>query len=214
MLAGYRYCRYGGGMTTGPTPAVRRGRGRPRRPGTDERIKAAAADLMLQRGFDGMTMDDVAARAGVGKATVYRRWPSKDDLAVAAMETLYSAEIPEPDSGSIVSDLTESYRSVLAFVNTAEGAAFLRSSIAESVRDERIAALYRSSSERREQQTRETFERAIKRGEVRPDVDVDAAVQWLGGLLAIRTITLRPMPMVEEAEALVEFTLRGVLVQP
>ena len=45
---------------------------------------------MLQRGFDKMTVDDVAARAGVGKATVYRRWPSKEDLAVAAMETLYS----------------------------------------------------------------------------------------------------------------------------
>src|SRR3954469_5592498 len=214
MLAGYRYCRYGGGMTTGPTPAVRRGRGRPRRPGTDERIKAAAADLMLQRGFDGMTMDDVAARAGVGKATVYRRWPSKDDLAVAAMETLYSAEIPEPDSGSIVTDLTEGYRSVLDFVNTPDGEAFLRTSIAEWVRDDRIAALYRASSERREQQSRDTFHRAIARGEVRADIDVDAAVQWLGGMLATRAITHRAMPTPDEAEALVEFTLRGVLKSP
>ena len=58
-----------------------------RRPTT--RITAAAAELMLQRGFDRTTVDDVASRAGVGKATVYRRWPSKEDLAVAAMETLY-----------------------------------------------------------------------------------------------------------------------------
>jgi AcrR family transcriptional regulator len=169
---------------------------------------------MLQRGFDGTTMDDVAARAGVGKATVYRRWPSKDDLAVAAMETLYSAEIPEPDTGSIVTDLTESYRSVLAFLNTPEGEAFLRTSIAESVRDERIAALYRASSERREDQTRDTFRRAIERGEVRPDIDVDAAVQWLGGMLATRAITHRPMPTVEDVGPLVEFTLRGVLASP
>jgi AcrR family transcriptional regulator len=201
-------------MTTSPPPVVRRGRGRPRRPGTDERITAAAAELMLQRGFDGTTMDDVAARAGVGKATVYRRWPSKDDLAVAAMETLYSAEIPEPDTGSIVTDLTESYRSVLAFVNTPEGEAFLRTSIAESVRDERIAALYRASSERREHQSRETFRRAIERGEVRADIDVDAAVQWLGGTLAIRAITHRPMPTEDEVGVLVEFTLRGVLTSP
>ncbi|MDX6299249.1 MAG: hypothetical protein QOF53_463 [Nocardioidaceae bacterium] len=201
-------------MTTSSSPVVRRGRGRPRRPGTDERITAAAAELMLQRGFDGTTMDDVAARAGVGKATVYRRWPSKDDLAVAAMETLYSAELPEPDTGSIVTDLTESYRSVLAFVNTPAGEAFLRTSIAESVRDERIAALYRASSERREDQTRDTFRRAIERGEVRPDVDVDAAVQWLGGMLATRAITHRPMPAAEEVGALVEFTLRGVIANP
>ena len=194
----------------GEQPA-RRGRGRPRDPETDERITSAAAELLLLRGFDRTTVDDVAARAGVGKATVYRRWPSKEDLAVAAMESLYSSEMPEPDTGSIRTDLAQSYASVLAFVNTADGEAFLRTSIAESVRDDRIAALHRSSTEQREQQTRVTFERAIARGEVRPDIDIDAAVQWLGGLLAIRAITHRPMPTVEDVDVLVEFTLRGVL---
>src|SRR3954467_3684998 len=121
-----------------------------RGPETDGRITTAAAQLMLERGFDRTTVDDVAARAGVGKATVYRRWPSKEDLAVAAMETLYSTEMPEPDTGSIETDLAESYRAVLLFVNTPEGEAFLRTSIAESVRDDRIAALYRASTERRE----------------------------------------------------------------
>jgi AcrR family transcriptional regulator len=208
-------------MTTSPAPSdgdvatrgavpARRGRGRPRDPETDDRITTAAAELLLQRGFDRTTVDDVAARAGVGKATVYRRWPSKEDLAVAAMETLYSAEMPELDTGSIRGDLAASYRAVLTFVNTPDGAAFLRTSIAESVRDDRIAALHRSSTERREDQHRKTFERAIARGEVRPDIDVDAAVQWLGGLLAIRAITHRAMPPVEDADTLVEFTLNGV----
>ncbi|MFL6132790.1 MAG: TetR/AcrR family transcriptional regulator [Nocardioidaceae bacterium] len=189
---------------------VRRGRGRPRDPGTDSRITRAAAELMLQRGFDRTTVDDVASHAGVGKATVYRRWPSKEDLAVAAMESLYSTEMPEPDTGSIATDLAESYRSVLAFVNTSDGAAYLRTSIAESVRDDRIAALYRASTERREAQSRRTFERAIERGEVRADIDIDSAVQWLGGLLALRAITHRPMPSLDETDALVALTLRGV----
>ncbi len=200
------------GSASGGDLPVRRGRGRPRDPETDERITQAAAQLLLQRGFDRTTVDDVAARAGVGKATVYRRWPSKEDLAVAAMETLYSAEMPEPDTGSIRTDLAESYRSVLVFVNTPEGAAFLRTSIAESVRDDRIAALHRASVERREAHSRATFERAIARGEVRADIDVDAAVQWLGGLLATRAITHRPMPSVDDVDTLVEFTLRGVSV--
>lgn len=198
---------------TAPSPEgapVRRGRGRPRDPATDERITAAAAELLLQRGFDKMTVDDVAAKAGVGKATVYRRWPSKDDLAVAAMGTLYAAEIPEPDTGSIEQDLAESYRAVLVFLNSPQGAAFLRMSIAESVRDERIAALYRESTERRENEARRTFERAIARGEVRPDADIDTAVQWLGGMITTRTITGRPLPTVDDTEALVAFTLRGV----
>jgi AcrR family transcriptional regulator len=203
-------------MSAAPEDAqpVRRGRGRPRDPETDARITAAAAQLLLQRGFDRTTVDDVAAAAGVGKATVYRRWPSKEDLAVAAMASLYSVEFPEPDTGSIETDLRESYRGVLAFVNSPEGAAFLRMSIAESVRDPRIAALYRSSTERREAEARRTFERAIERGEVRADIDIDAAVQWLGALLAARAITHRPMPSVDDADALVAFTLDGVRARP
>ncbi len=211
-------------MTSTPSPsgrdaeasgalAERRGRGRPRDPETDGRITTAAAELMLERGFDRTTVDDVAARAGVGKATVYRRWPSKEDLAVAAMETLYATEFPEPDTGSIETDLAASYRAALTFVNTPQGAAFLRTSIAESVRDGRIAALYRATTERREAHSRATFERAIARGEVRPDIDVDCAVQWLGGLLAVRAITHRPMPTVEDTERLVQFTLQGVLTE-
>lgn len=199
--------------TVDPTPG-RRGRGRPRDPGTDLRIRRAAAELLLKNGFDKTTVDEVAARAGVGKATVYRRWASKEDLAVAAMESLYEAELPAPDTGSIVEDLRESYRTVLVFVNSPEGEGFLRVSIAESVRDERIAALYRASMERRETQAYRTFHRAIERGEVRPDADIDSAVEWLGGTITVRAVQGRPLPTVEDVPRLVGFTLRGVLADP
>jgi AcrR family transcriptional regulator len=190
---------------------VRRGRGRPRDPQTDERIIEAAADLLRKRGFERMTVDEVAARAGVGKATVYRRWPSKDDLAVAAMERLYALEIPQPDTGSIRGDLAESYRSVLSFVGSPEGSAYLKMSIAESVRDDRIAALYRRATERAEESARVMFVRAKERGELRPDVDLDCCVQWLGGIIASRTITGRSLPTLDDVDHLVEMTLRGVM---
>lgn len=196
-----------------PGPPGRRGRGRPRDPRTDVRIIEAAASLLRTRGFERMTVDDVAARAGVGKATVYRRWPSKDDLAVAAMGQLYSVEIPHPDTGSIVGDLTESYRAVLTFVGSPEGAAYVKMSIAESVRDDRIAALYRTATERAEQEARQMFLRAIDRGEVRGDIDIDTCVQWLAGLIAARAVTNRPLPGVDEVDQLVRFTLEGVRVK-
>lgn len=195
-------------------PPARRGRGRPRDPDTDLRIRRAAAQLLLQHGFEKTTVDEVAARAGVGKATVYRRWTSKEDLAVAAMESLYEAEFPAPDTGSIVGDLVETYRTVLAFMNSPQGQGFLRVSIAESVRDERIATLYRQSMLRRERQARESFERAIERGEVRPDADIQSAVEWLGGAITVRAVLGRPLPAVEDVPRLVDFTLRGVLVDP
>ncbi|QNN52125.1 TetR/AcrR family transcriptional regulator [Nocardioides mesophilus] len=192
-------------------PAPRRGRGRPRDPLTDGRIIRAAAELLLQNGFDKTTVDDVAARAGVGKATVYRRWPSKEDLAVAAMESLYDSEFPEIDTGSLVADLTESYRAILAFVGSAEGEAFIRMSISESMRDPRIAALYRGSTVRREEQARRTFERAVARGEVRADADLDTAIQWMGGVIVARAIVGRPLPTIDDLDRYVDFTLRGIL---
>ena len=188
----------------------RRGRGRPRDPETDSKITRAAAELLLLRGFDKTTVDEVAARAGVGKATVYRRWPSKEDLAVAAMETLYSAEFPEPDTGSIRGDLAASYRSFIAFANTDTGKAYMRMSITESLRDERIAARYRASTERREREARRSLQRALQRGAVTKDADIDTAVQYLGGIIIARVILGRPLPQLEDVDDLVEFTLRGI----
>jgi AcrR family transcriptional regulator len=189
---------------------VRRGRGRPRDPKTDERIITAAAELLRERGFERMTVDDVAAEAGVGKATVYRRWPSKDDLAVAAMQRLYTVEVPDVDTGSLRGDLTESFRSVLVFVGSPQGEAYLKMSIAESVRDERIAALYRMATERAEQSAKKMYLRAVERGEIRDDIDLDYPVQWLGGLLAVRAITNRPFPTLADLPQLVDMTLRGI----
>ena len=64
------------------------------------------------------------------------------------MGQLYDAEMPTPDTGSIESDLAASYAQVLAFANSPEGAAYIRTCIAESVRDPRIAALYRAANDR------------------------------------------------------------------
>ena len=192
-----------------PAPVVRK-RGRPRDPAADGRILQAAAELILARGFDSMTVDEVAAAAKVGKATVYRRWAKKEDLAVAAMERLYDTEMPMPDTGSIRGDLLVSYAQVLAFVNSPAGSAYLKTTVAESIRDTRIAALYRAASERVETNAMAMFERAIGRGEVRPDVDVRWAVQWLTGLIAAASITGRAVPREDEVGKLVDLVLHGV----
>jgi AcrR family transcriptional regulator len=193
---------------------TRRGRGRPRNPETDSKITAAAAQLMVERGFDKMTVDDVADRAGVGKATVYRRWPSKSDLAVAAISEVLMTEFPEPETGSIVTDLREGIVNVIAFANSPGGAQFMRMCIAESIRDPRIAALYRESSDRREVHSKEAFDKAIERGEVRPDARLDHALGWIGGIMASRIIADRPMPGLDEVDDMLSFILRGVLADP
>ena len=200
----------GAAVSNPSVPEVRRKRGRPRDPEADGRILAAAASLILLRGFDSMTVDEVATSAGVGKATVYRRWARKEDLAVAAMEQLYRDEMPTPDTGSLREDLRLMYASVLTFVNSPAGTDYVRTTIKESMRDERIATLYREASDRAEQNAARVFERAIARGEARADMPVPAAVQLLSGIVAARAITGQDMPGVDEIDTLVEFVLRGI----
>jgi AcrR family transcriptional regulator len=199
-----------GSAMTPPVPEVRRKRGRPRDPHADGRILAAASALILVRGFDSMTVDEVASTAGVGKATVYRRWARKEDLAVAAMEQLYRDEMPPPDTGTIRGDLRAMFTSVLNFVNSPTGTDYIRTTIKESMRDERIAALYREANERAEQNAVPVFERAIRRGEVRPDIPMSAVVQLLGAVVCMRAISGQEMPAVAEVDQMVEFVLNGI----
>jgi AcrR family transcriptional regulator len=192
------------------TGEVRRKRGRPRDPEADARILAAASSLILLRGYESMTVDEVASSAGVGKATVYRRWSRKEDLAVAAMEQLYRDEMPPPDTGTIRGDLMAMYASVLTFVNSPAGTDYVRTTVKESMRDERIATLYREANDRAERGTRTVFERAIDRGEVRPDVHLDAAIQFIGSLVVTRAVNGHDMPALEELDQLVDFVLHGI----
>ena len=117
-------------------------RGRPRDEEADERILDAAGRLLLERGFEGMTIDEVAHAAKAGKATVYRRWATKDDLAVAALMHLYRHEMVVPDTGSVRGDLHQWFSTVLAFTSDDVGAAYYRTSLIDVMQGSRIAELH------------------------------------------------------------------------
>ena len=84
-----------------------RPRGRPRSAIADQSIREAAVDLFAERGFEGFSVEDVADRAGVSKATVYRRYPSKVDLVVEAGSCLATDEIRFPDTGNLRDDVRD-----------------------------------------------------------------------------------------------------------
>src|SRR5215831_11164328 len=85
-------------------PAARPGR--PRSPAADEAILDATVDLLAEQGFLGLSIEAVAARAGVAKTTIYRRWPTKDDLLMDAIACLKHAH-PEPQGESLRDDLID-----------------------------------------------------------------------------------------------------------
>src|SRR5262245_51396421 len=84
-------------------PGLRR-RGRPRSAQAEQAVLAAALDLIAERGPEGLGIEQVAARAGVGKATIYRRWRGKEDMLLDAIGSLGS-DIPVPQGRSVRADL-------------------------------------------------------------------------------------------------------------
>src|ERR1700739_1763967 len=94
-----------GAAGSGDAPGSVPGRGRPRSVEADRAILAATVDLLASRGLAAMSIEEIAARAGVGKATIYRRWPSKGLLALDAFVTEFRAQQPLPDTGTLRGDM-------------------------------------------------------------------------------------------------------------
>src|SRR5512142_1481611 len=110
-------------------------RGRPRSAEADRAILTATADLLAERGLAAMSIEEVAARAGVGKTTIYRRWPSKGLLALDAFVISFRAEQPLPDTGSLRGDLLSALRAWVRATTQTPMGPMLTGLIAEAQHD-------------------------------------------------------------------------------
>src|SRR6476469_5421793 len=99
--------------------------GRPRDPSRDGVIRAAILRLLAEVGYGALTMDAVAAEAGVGKATIYRRWRTKQDLVVDTISDLNREEATPPDTGSLEGDIRAMMHSMCGVITGPTGAATL-----------------------------------------------------------------------------------------
>ena len=195
------------------TTARRRSTGRPREERADRAILAATLELMAERGAHDLRMDDVADRAGVGKATIYRRYRSKDELITGAVAALVS-EITVPDTGSTRADLLALMRSAEQVYRGSVEAAVMPSLVEAMSRD---AVLARLVSEgflaRRRAVLRGVLERGIERGDLRAGMDLELALDVLGGPLFYRLLITRGPIDEQLAEGVVELILRGFAPQ-
>jgi AcrR family transcriptional regulator len=159
--------------------------GRPRSPAADEAIVRAALELLAQDGYRALTMERVRERAGVGKATLYRRYGSKEELVRAAIGHL-NADVPLPaDQGSLVADFAAVARAVLA----AGGIGLMPRLLADVARDPEMHALFSEHLVApRRRVLRELLERAVGRGEVRADADLELATDMIIGPIVYRVI--------------------------
>ena len=181
--------------------------GRPRSEEAHKAILDATLELLVEVGFSGLTVEGVAQRAGVGKATIYRRWPSKLPLVVEAFSQLPALE--ETDSGDLVEDLTAMLRSYLQLFNQTPLATVLPSLAGERAHNPELSKLFDPVMKERRQPLIRALERAIARGELSPGLDVDLAADLVVGPIAVKVMNgSRVSP--RSVAAIVELALRGI----
>jgi AcrR family transcriptional regulator len=163
-------------------PAREHKRGRPRSKLADSAILRAATDLLAERGLGGMSIEEVACRAGVGKATIYRRWPSRGALALDAFPAEFLGQQPLPDTGTLRGDLLTALRAWIRSVTQTSAGPMLSGLIAEVQQDRALAAAWRDRFvEPVRAQHAIMLDRAISRGEIPADTDKDVVIDLLFG---------------------------------
>ena len=158
--------------------------GRPRSDEAHKAILDATLELLADVGFSALKVEGVASRAGVGKATIYRRWRSKLPLVVEAFSLLPSLE--EVDSGDLVTDLKQMLRAYLELFNTTPLGTVLPSLAGERRHNQALSKLLDPVLRERRQPLRRALERAVTRGELPADLDLELAVDLIVGPIAVR----------------------------
>jgi AcrR family transcriptional regulator len=129
-----------------------------------------------------MSMEEVAARAGVGKATVYRRWPSRGALALDAFMSEFRSQLPLPDTGTLRGDLLAALRAWSRAVTKTRAGRMLAGLIAEAQRDPQLALAWRQRVfEPLRAQHKALVERAAQRGEIPATTDADVVLDMVFG---------------------------------
>jgi AcrR family transcriptional regulator len=168
-----------------PAPAAR-APGRPRSASADEAILAAALAELGERGYARMSVDAVAARAGVSKPTIYLRHPTKADLATAAIASMRVRPRPAP-TDDVRADLVAHLRLLRAGLERPNGMTMFGTVLAEERETPELLALFRErlvAPRRRE--LRAVLEAARNRGDLRRDANVEVAVNALVGAFFAR----------------------------
>ncbi|TDE57412.1 TetR/AcrR family transcriptional regulator [Nonomuraea mesophila] len=180
-------------------------RGRKPDPTVDHRIRQAVTGLVLARGLD-FTMDDVATAAGVGRASVFRRYATKRDMLLEALAGIMNTHVAIPDTGSFEGDLRVVVSDTLALFHHPDVSRITKQVFGEAGRDPAVAEIIRTGMRTRMERSWIVYERAIERGELPPNADLWMLTDMFAGFVAYRGLLDLPLP---EPEQIVQVLLHG-----
>jgi AcrR family transcriptional regulator len=204
------------GVESGTVPIVAEAsapRGRPRSEKSRQAILAAADELLLRHGLDGVSMDEVAEAAGASKATIYRWWPSKHLLALDALLIAFEDITGKiEDTGTLRGDLVSVLTAFVKRVTSRPYARVLSGLIAEVHRDPAFGRVWRERFlQERRARGRHVFARAVERGEIPADTDVELMLDLLFGAIYHRLLHGHEPLNASVAERVVDAVLTGAV---
>jgi AcrR family transcriptional regulator len=188
-----------------PSPA---NAGRPRSEEAHRAILDATLSLLVEVGYSGLTVEGVASRAGVGKATIYRRWSSKLPLVIEAFGELPGLE--ESDTGNLVTDLERMLKSYLEVFSASPLGAVVPSLAGELPHNPELMQLFSPLVRSRRQPLLRALQRGVERGEISADLDLDLAADLIVGPITVRLFFSRARITPRQVGPIVEMALDGI----
>ncbi len=163
-------------------------RGRPRNIETQKAILSASYELLLESGFKAVTVDKIADRAKVSKATIYKWWPNKAAVVMDGFLSAAAARLPVPDTGSALNDILTHATSLASFLISREGT-IINELVGEGQFDSKLAEEYRARYfQPRRQQAKQLLEKGMKRGELKENLDVELSIDLIYGPIFYRLL--------------------------
>jgi AcrR family transcriptional regulator len=197
----------------GVTPETSSGRGRPRDRALDDRILDQLLALLGSHGYAGLTLDELAARSGVAKTTILRRWPSKAAVAAAGVERVALQSVDVPDSGTLRGDLHALLHGAVDTFVRGRGQ-FVPRLLREAGHHPEIADLLFTVIHTRRQAYRRVLALAIARGELAPSGDHELLIDLLIGPIWTRLLITRDPITREYVDSIVETVMAAFDVKP
>ena len=172
-------------------------------------VLGAATDLFTERGYSGFSVEGIVDRTGVAKTTLYRHWPTRDDLLAAVIGQLGGTG-QLPDTGSVRQDLLDFFARRVQAAHARQWERCMPALVEAAARHPELAAMIARLTAQALSQVETLIRRGIERGEIRPGINPELAASAVMGPLVFRRLLLQEAPTSQRVSTVIDLVMQGI----